>query len=516
MQRHLEYPDVPFHALLARAAEAWPNHTAILFKDRRISYRELNGAANRLAHGLIALGLGPGDRVALFTPNCPEYEIAFFGCTRAGLVPSPLNPAYKEREVQYQAVEAGARAMVVHPSLLPVVDAVRPSLPALEHVLVIDPAPAGTASLSDLMRAGAETQPMSKIRAEDLAALPFSSGTTGTSKGVRLTQRNLVANALQFAACTATTERDVLLIFLPLYHIYGVALMADSIVQGATQILMERFDLAEILRLVEDEGVTQLYVVPPVMLALASSPEVRPERLKSLRFLMCAAAPMAPEVGRRVVDRLGLRVIQAYGMTEASPLTHMHPLDDPDFDLKSVGITAPDTECRIVDVEDGEMELAEGEVGEVIVAGPQVMAGYWNAPEETARAIRGKWLYTGDIGYMDGEGRLYIVDRKKEMIKYKAFSIAPAELEGLLLEHPAVADCAVTAQPDADAGEVPHAFVVSRPDRPVTAEELQDFVASRVATYKQIRSLEFVDAIPRTPSGKVLRRVLKERAQTRV
>jgi long-chain acyl-CoA synthetase len=312
---------------------------------------------------------------------------------------------------------------------------------------------------------------------------------------------------------TGTTPEDVLLIFVPLYHIYGVALIGTAVAGGARQVLMERFDLAEMIRLVQAEGVTELFVVPPVMLTLANAPDLRPEQFRSVRFVKSAAAPLAPDVARRVAERLGVRVIQAYGMTEASPLTHMVPLLKPGDTYESVGIPVADTRCRIVDLETGERELPPGDADEVTVAGPQVMAGYWNSPRDTAAALRGGWLHTGDVGRIDQAQNLFVVDRTKEMIKYKAFSIAPAELEAVLLEHPAVADCAVVGQPDSEAGEIPRAFVVLQPHRAVKPEELQQFVRERVAGYKQVRQVDLIEAIPRTPSGKILRRVFKERVQ---
>lgn len=516
MRRHLEYPHIPYHALLRRAAERVPDKTAIVFRDQRITYAEWDRLASRAAHGFLELGLRPGNRIALYTPNCPEYELAFFGAARMGAVPTSLNPSYKEREVQHQLADSGAAAAVVHASLYPVIATVRPTLPSLRHVVVIGDAASDTARTFDQLLDGqTDTFPDISIGDDDLATLPYSSGTTGASKGVMLTQRNLVCNALQFVDATDTTDRDVLLVFVPLHHIYGVALMGTAIAGGATQVLMERFDLAEMVRLIQQEQVTELFVVPPVMAALATAPDLRPEKFASLRFIKSAAAPLAPEIARRVSDRLHVPVRQAYGMTESSPLTHMVPPERAADAMGSVGAVVADTECRIVDLETGDQELLNGEVGEVIVAGPQVMAGYWNAPGETAATIRGGWLYTGDIGRVDEEGNLFIVDRKKEMIKYKAFSIAPAELEAVLLEHPAVQDCAVVGQPDDEAGEVPKAFVVLHPDRSAPVEELNAFVAERVAGYKQIRALELLDAIPRTPSGKILRRVLKEQARAR-
>lgn len=514
MTRYLTYPEIPFHALLSRAAERWPEKTAIVFRDQETTFAELDDRATRVARGLLDLGVRKGDRVGLYTPNCPEYEVAFFACTRVGAVPTPLNPSYREREVLAQLMDSHARALILHPSLMPVVESIRDRLPDLTEVVVLGGAAiAGTRPLEELARAPADLTYAPHIDTPDLAALPYSSGTTGLSKGVMLTQRNLVCNALQFVEATQTTDRDVLMIFLPLYHIYGVALIATAVAGGASQVLMERFDLQEMLRLVETYQITELYVVPPVMLALASAPDLRSEQFGSVRFVMSAAAPLAADVARRVADRLNLRVIQAYGMTESSPLTHMVPVDDWSEVLGTVGVVAADTQCRIVDIESGTRNLGPGEVGEVAVFGPQVMAGYWNAPEESAATIRDGWLYTGDIGSVDETGNLSIVDRKKEMIKYKAFSIAPAELEAVLLEHPDVVDCGVTGQPDVEAGEVPRAAVVLRSDSTATPEELQAFVAARVAAYKQIRVLELVDTIPRTPSGKILRRVLKE--QTR-
>jgi long-chain acyl-CoA synthetase len=509
--RHLDYPDIPYHALLSRAAERWPNKVALSFRGHDLRFRELDRFASFLANALLSRGLQPQDRVALFLPNCPEYETAFFGCTRANLVPSPLNPSYKEREVRHQITEAGAAALIVHAALWPVVDRIRQELPSLRTIVVVgDIAPDGAVTFDDLIAQGTDSSPHVAIRPNDLAALPFSSGTTGASKGVMLTQRNLVCNTCQFADATQTTDADTVLIFLPLYHIYGVSLMSFSVTMGARQILLERFDLAEVVRLIEEDQVTQLYVVPPVMLALANASHVLPEQFRSLRFMMSAAAPLSPDVARRVHQQLGVPVVQAYGMTETSPLTHMVPLDRPEAGLESVGQVAADTRCRLVDLMTGERELPPGEVGEVVLGGPQIMAGYWNAPEETARVLRDGWLYSGDVGRVDEEGNLYIVDRKKEMIKYKAFSIAPAELEALLLEHPAIADCAVTAMPDDEAGEVPRAYVVLRPDQGASPEELQAFVRERVAGYKQIRRVDVLDAIPRTPSGKILRRLLRD------
>jgi long-chain acyl-CoA synthetase len=510
MPAHLDYPEIPFHALLQQAAERWPSRVGLIFGDRRYTFAVLDSRASMFANALIDLRVKLGDRVALFLPNCPEYEIAFFGACRAGAAPTPLNPSYKEREVLYQTNDAGARVLVAHQSLLPVVEAARDSFKTVESIVVVGNADAGDLTFDQLLSSHPDSDPKVHIASDDLAALPYSSGTTGTSKGVMLSQRNLVSNALQFVACTHSTPDDAILVFLPLYHIYGVVLMSSAITSGARQALMPRFDLAELQRLLREERITELFVVPPVMMALAGSPEVEPAAFESLRFVMSAAAPLAPEVAKKVAGRLGVRTIQAYGMTEASPLTHMVPMDGRESPIESVGVPAPHTECRIVDLETGRNQLPIGEAGEVVISGPQVMQGYWQAPEETARALRDGWLHTGDVGTVDEKGNLFIVDRTKEMIKYKGFSIAPAELEALLLEHAAVADCAVTGHPDTEAGEVPHAFVVLRLESSIEPEEIRGWAKARVASYKEIRYLEVVDAIPRTPSGKILRRMLRK------
>lgn len=513
MRGRLEYPEIPFDALLGQSAQRWPEKTAMVFGAERISFEEWNRRANQFGHALLQLGIVKGDRIALNLPNCPEYEIAFIGATRIGAVPTPLNPSYKAREVQHQINDSGATVLVTHSSLVGTDESAGAELPALRHTVIVGGgAGKELSSFANLIASQPDTAPDRIVGMDELAALPYSSGTTGASKGVMLTHRNLVSNALQFVQATATTEADSLILFLPLYHIYGVALMATAMASGARQVILPRFDLNEAVRVIQAEQVTELYVVPPIMQALLRAPELLPEHFASLRFLMSAAAPLAPEIARRIRQRFGFRVIQAYGMTEASPLTHMVPLEHAGQVLESVGVLAADTRCRIVDQDTGGAELEPNEVGEITIAGPQVMAGYWNAPEATAQTLQDGWLYTGDIGYQDSDGNLFVVDRKKEMIKYKAFSIAPAELEALLLEHPAVADCAVIGRPDMEAGEVPGAFVVLRDHASASREELQQFVSERVSSYKQIRRLDFVSEIPRTPSGKILRRLLKDQA----
>jgi len=306
-----------------------------------------------------------------------------------------------------------------------------------------------------------------------------------------------------------------MLVFLPLYHIYGIMLMGLAAMTGATIVLMERFDAEECLRYIQEQGITLLYTVPQVLSALLNSPQVDAYDLHTVRFAQCGAAPVPPVLAHRFQERTGITVMTSYGLTEASPGTHSNPVYDRRLiKVETIGLPIHDTKQKIVDIETGEIELEVGEEGELIVQGPQVMQGYWKAPEATAAALRNGWLYTGDIGWRDKEGYITITDRKKEMIKYKGFSIAPAQIEALLLEHPAVVDTAVIAKADNEVGEYPKAFVVLQSNSTEqSADELMAWVNSQLASYKQIREMEFIDAIPRNPSGKILRRVLKEREQ---
>jgi long-chain acyl-CoA synthetase len=505
--------DLALHQLLRDKAFAEPDRVAIVFGDRRLTFADLNTESNRLAHGLRGLGLEGGDRLALLTPNCPEFVVGFYAASKLGAIACPLNSSYREREITYQLNDSGSSILIAHTKLWQVIEASRSQLPRLRQIVIIGDGE--TTSLPSVTRyqdviVGQSTDaPLDQIDPGQLVALPYSSGTTGLPKGVMLTHRNLVSNQTQYSVANQIGPDDCYIIYMPLSHIYGILLMGTSIHSGAKQILLERFDLETVVRLIEEHCVTVLFVVPPMLDALADAPGLTPSQFSTVRFALSAAAPLAADVARRVEARLGLRVIQGYGLTEASPATHNSPLDAGRIRLASGGVLVADTEHKIMDLETGERSLTSGKIGEIVVRGPQVMQGYWNAPEESARVLRGGWLYTGDIGWIDEEGYVYIVDRKKEMIKYKGFSIAPAELEAVVLEHPDVADCGVTGVRDGEAGEVPKAFVVPREDCEIELDDLARFVAERVAGYKQIRHFEVVDKIPRTPSGKLLRRMLK-------
>ncbi len=510
------YREIRVDGLLTEAAGRWPDKVAVIDGDRRTSFSELEDSSSRLASALAASGVAKGDRVGLLAPNCTEYVVAFFGVIRSGAVVTTLNAGYREREIAHQLNDNGSSVLIVHESLLPVVESARPEIPALERLIVIGDG-SSHESLQDLIERGDPSPPQVEIDPrEDLAVLPYSSGTTGLAKGVMLTHFNLTANVQQFLERGGEEGElrhdDVILVHLPLFQIYGMnVLMVPAIVVGATQVMMGRFDMDQFLGLLSAHRVTILATVPPVALGITQYPGVADHDLTALRYAVVAAAPSSADLQRRMGEAIGCPVIQGYGMTELSPVSHIDYVEEALREPGSVGLPVGDTGARVVDLEDGETDVPAGEIGELMVRGPQVMKGYYDNPEATAETITpAGWLHTGDIVRMNAVGRLWILDRKKELIKYKGFQVPPAELEALLLEHPAVRDVAVIGKPDEEAGEVPKAFVVPHDGVETPVDELMSFVAERVATFKQVREVELVDEIPRNPSGKILRRVLAE------
>lgn len=513
----VDFPDVPYDHLVRTAAERGPDRPAIIYHDLSLTYREVVSMINCIANGLYDLGLRKGDCICLYTTNRPEYTLTFMAAASIGVVVSPMNPVYKEREVSYQLENSEARAILIQHELAPILQLVlaNKSLPNLKYILVTgQKAPEGLPEaipIAALMRKSSPKHPPHvDIDGDDLLALPYSSGTTGLPKGTMLTHRNLVSNNLQFTTALQTNLTDVALLFLPFYHIYGVMLTGSFLACGGTQVLMERFDLMQSLELSEKHNVTYYFAVPPIVLALANAP-LDLSKLKTVKYIFSGAAPLPAEPARKLQEKTGIIVVQGYGLTEASPLTHSQPKDTALIRLESVGMPTHNMEQKFVDIETGERELPVGEDGELIIRGPQVMKGYWKAPAETARALRNGWLYTGDIGHVDADGYTYIVDRKKEMIKYKGFGVAPAEIEALLLEHPAVLDSAVIGVADDEAGELIKGLVVLRKGHEATEEEIITFANGKLTGYKKVHIIEFIDSIPKTASGKILRRELKER-----
>jgi len=517
--RDIDVPDVSLSQfILARAAKLGDRPALIDGPSGRcLTYAELAHGVSRVAAALAARGVGRGDVLGLFAPNSPEFALAFFGAIAAGGVVTTLNSLATEQDVANQLRDAKARFLVVAAPFL------ERALPAAEQAAIAElfvlgePGLAGRAGhvtpFSALLERDAPAPQVAIDPARDLAVLPYSSGTTGFPKGVMLTHRNVVANVLQVTALWQGAPQEHVIAVLPFFHIFGLTVALNAaLATGASLVTMPRFELEPFLGLLEKYRITRAFVVPPLVLALAKHPAVSRYDLTSLNTVACGAAPLEVTLQTTCAQRLGCKVAQGYGLTEASPVTHA-TCDAPGKNRSgTIGELVPNTECRIVDVAT-RRDLGPGEDGELWVRGPQVMRGYLNDVEATAAMLDADgWLHTGDIGRADADGYFTIVDRLKELIKYKGYQVAPAELEAVLRAHPAVADAAVIPIPDAEAGEVPKAFVVLAEE--VRAEELIAYVAERVAPYKKLHAVEVIEAIPKSPSGKILRRVLKERNRT--
>jgi acyl-CoA synthetase (AMP-forming)/AMP-acid ligase II len=504
------YEQHHFSDLLKHTAERLPDKTAFISGDEsKYTFSQIWDATQRTARMLQdEVNLKKGETTAILAPNCPEYAVALHGSLLTGAKVTTLNPLYKEREVQHQLDDADAVVVFVSKLFAPIMEAIKDDLPNVRKVYEIE-------DLWELASAHEPTpDPVEVDPMNDVAVLPYSSGTTGLPKGVMLTHHNLTSNLKQMMATGLTNEDSVLLAFLPFFHIYGLTVLLNAtLVTGSTCLVMPRFDPEQTLAFIEKYKVTDFFVVPPALLALAHHPKLGETDLSSLRFILSGAAPLPPEVAAMAAERFGCPMIQGYGMTETSPLTNTVPIDAPKDG--SVGPAVPDTEEKVVDMSTGD-EMATGEVGELLIRGPQVMQGYWKNPESTAETLIGDgWLRSGDLGYMDEDGYVFIVDRIKEMIKYKGYQVAPAELEGVVMEHPAVRDAAVIPKRDFEAGEVPKAFVVLQEGQEATAADIMAFVADRVAPYKKLRDLEFVEAVPKSASGKILRRELIEQERAK-
>jgi len=474
---------------------------------RTVTYSQLAESIGIAAHNLAQKGFKKGEVFGILSPNCAEYAIAFHAIATLGGIVTPINPLYTRPEITHQLKDSGARFLVTVPGCADKAGAAAQDA-GVEELFVFGSAP-GATSFDTLLVDNGRAEQVAIDPMKDLIALPYSSGTTGLPKGVMLTHHNLVANIRQMEGLCYFYETDTLICVLPLFHIYGLVVVLNmGLYSGATIVMMPRFDLEAFLKAVQDYEVTLAHLVPPIVLALSKHPVVDNYQLPKLKTIFSGAAPLGEELTLACMDRLGVTIRQGYGMTETSPVTHSSPAPPMPLKFGSVGVPAPNTECKIVDLESGE-PLGPNERGEVCVRGPQIMTGYLKNPEATAQTIDVEaWLHTGDIGYADEDGHFYIVDRAKELIKYKGFQVAPAELEAVLVTHPSVADAAVIPYPDEEAGEVPKGVIVLK--EPVEPENILEFVAERVAPHKRIRHLEFVDKIPKSPSGKILRRVLVE------
>jgi acyl-CoA synthetase (AMP-forming)/AMP-acid ligase II len=491
---------------------------------RRLTYAEYGDLVESVARGMIAHGVRPGDVIAIFLANSWEFCAAFHAAQLAGAIPTLLNPTYREREVRYQLENSGAVLLITDGVQIEGIHL--GGLSNLRRVYTTRQQASGAEPFANLLSPATAVYPQPDQSSEQtLAALPYSSGTTGLPKGVMLSHYNLVANVYQLLGPKATkiNSADHILCCLPLYHIYGLnVILNPSLILGATLILVPRFNPQTLTRLLIDEAVTMMPVVPPAMNALCQVAEAGQfPRDHRVHWVKSGAAPLAPELARRFTALTNILVCQGYGMTEASPVTHVGFLEPELYRPDSIGHPMAATECRVLsqsdidptDTPDDLTEAPPGQPGELVMRGPQFMLGYWNEPQATASVLRDGWYWSGDIVTRDREGFYRVVDRRKEMIKYKGFAVAPAEVEAVLLEHPAVKECGVVGRNDDTAGEIPVAFVALRDgfvESHKLGEELCSFVADRLTHYKQPREVHFVDSVPKTASGKILRRELRK------
>jgi long-chain acyl-CoA synthetase len=547
---HIDYPRLSLGAFLRETAEAYPNHTATEFFRAKLTYAEVDDLADRFASGLRTLGVGKGDRVALMMPNTPHFVIAFFGILRAGGVVVQTNPLYTARELANMWKDSGTKVVVTLDIFWPRVEAARPQTD-VEHVVVGDVAdylPGLLAKLypikkkkdlkkeghwplaipreewvhafRDLLRHAPDPGAEPDIDPqEDVAVLQYTGGTTGIPKGAMLTHRNLVANTLQTVAWVPGTRpgEERFMAAIPMFHVYGLtAVLLAAVRLGAAMILHPNpREVDKVLKLCSKAEPTLFPGVPTLYIAMLNHPKLAKADLASIRYCISGAAPLPLEVRRRFEEITGGRLVEGYGLTEASPVTHCNPLSEGGVVKEGIGIPFPDTEAKVVDIESGTAELPQGEAGELVIRGPQVMKGYWNRQEETARTIRDGWLYTGDIAKVDEDGYFFIVDRKKDMIVASGFNVYPREVEEVLFEHPAVMEAAVIGVPDEYRGETVKAYVVLKEGKAATDEEIRAFCKERLASYKVPRVIEFADELPKTLVGKVLRRALREREEAK-
>jgi long-chain acyl-CoA synthetase len=555
--RTVDYPTIPLDQFLARSAAKHPDHTATIFGaavgsrvlDARLTYRELNEAADRFAVGLQLLGVKQGDRVAIQLPNCPQFIISAYAAWRLGAIVVCVNPMYVSREIEHQLRDSGCETMIVMSSLYERVKSIRANT-GLKHLIVtnikeyfpgllkflftlskekkdghrVDISANGQAAavgdtfwFQDILQKGSGSPSPLDIAPEDVATLLYTGGTTGGPKGVQLTHRNLVSNATNLGIWARTREaEDVLIAVMPFFHAYGLTVGMNTCIANALTIVLipNPREMVHVLKSIETHRATIYPGVPTMFIAFNNFPDRKKYDLTSLRFASCAAAPLPPEVQERFEAITGANMVEAYGLTETGPAVTLDPFDHPR--AHSIGVPLPDTDVKIVDLETGTREMPVGESGEIIIKGPQVMKGYWNLPEPTAHALRtgpdGEpgWFYSGDIGNMDEDGFFHISDRKKDIIIAGGFNIYPAEIEEVLFENPKILEAAVIGVPDPRRGETVKAFIVLKEGETATEQEIIDFCRERMAAFRVPRLIEFRRDLPKSMIGKVLRRELRE------
>jgi long-chain acyl-CoA synthetase len=549
---HIDYPETVLPQALTQTAQDYGYRTAMIFKGARITYREFNRAVNRFAAALQQMGVAPGDRVALHMPNCPQYPIAYYAVLRIGGVVVPCNPIYTAREMSHQLNDSGAKLIVTLSAFYPLIKGIR-SQTQLRQVVVAQIKtyfPAGLRLLFSLLleekrghrvsiagdantywftslleAAPARPEPV-LVQPDDLAVLMYTGGTTGVSKGAMLTHRNLVVNAHQARVWLgAPAAGDILMTQLPLFHSYSMTVCMNlSVLTANTMLLVpDPRDLDDVVHTIFRYKPTLYPGVPAIYNSINNYPDIAKYRLNSIRACISGAAGLPVEVQRRFTEMTGAALVEGYGLSEASPVTHANPVFGENR-IGTIGLPWPDTEVKLVDVETGEHEVGAGEPGELCIRGPQVMQGYWNMPGETATTLRadpdepaaGPWLHTGDVAIMDTDGYFQIVDRKKDMILGAGgYNIYPREIEDVLYKHPKVLESAALGVPEGELGERVKVFIQLKPGQQATAEEIIQFCRENLAPYKVPKYVEFRDQLPKTVVGKILRRELAREAPRR-
>ncbi|WPZ19336.1 long-chain fatty acid--CoA ligase [Geobacillus subterraneus] len=519
---HIDIPDKTVCDVLHERAAQFGSQPALTFYSKTITYAELAAAVNRFTSSLQALGVQKGDRVAIMLPNCPQYVIAYYGILQAGAIVTQVNPMLVERELAYVLNDSGAETIIIYEPLYPRLVAVRGETAVKRAVTVSFGAPpsaslaAGDVTFEEFLAGGSgQVRPVPIEPAHDVAVLQYTGGTTGRSKGAMLTHRNIFANVLQcaeFFKGTFEMGKERYLTVIPLFHVFAMTSgMNLAIYQGAENILLPRFELKEVLETIRDKQPTVFPGVPTMYVAITNTPGVEQYGINSIKTCNSGSAPMPLELMRDFEAKTGAVVLEGYGLSEASPVTHCNP---PFAARKpgTVGIGMPLTEYKVVDVATGTQELPPGEVGELIIRGPQVMKGYWNMPEETAVTLRDGWLYTGDLASIDEEGYVTIVDRKKDMIIAGGYNVYPREIEEVLYEHPAVKEAVAIGVPDPYRGETVKAVIVLKDGQQASEDDILAHCRKNLASYKVPRIVEFRAELPKTNVGKILRRALREEA----
>lgn len=488
---------------------------AVVDGSQQITYGQLRQKIDAFAGALHARGIQQGDVIALHAPNCLGFIIAFHGILRAGATITTLNVLYSPPEITSQINDSKAKLCITTSIFLPnAVAGVTDAGLDYKQIIVLDHAE-NYVSMTELISQAYRPPECFVHAATQLAVLPYSSGTTGKAKGVMLTHHNLVANIAQCSTVLPIRQDDTVLAVLPFFHIYGMnVIMNLTLQQRGKLVILPKFDLKPFLELIQNEKCSSIYIAPPIAVALTKHPLVKEYDLSSIRTIVCGAAPMDEALGAALTTQIPAVLLQGFGMTELSPVSHVTPLNNPNIPVGSIGFAIPNISFKVVDPQTGnEIEKVPNgrtQAGEMLVKGPNVMVGYLNNQEATNATITTDgYLHTGDIVEVGPQGEVYVVDRLKELIKYKGYQVPPAELEALLLTHPAVADAAVVAHPDEDAGEIPRAFVVLQPNSDIAKDEIMAFVAAKVAPHKRIRIVDFIEAIPKSLSGKILRKELR-------